>query len=278
VDPVQIDPYTTLGVREDASPEVVARAYHRLAKELHPDLRGEATAQRMREVNAAWDILSDPNKRAAWGRGQQVVAAGSHWAPRTAAARPSSLWAERPAGAEARPEAIYPRRPHVEDRRWTDSPWLVGAIAPAIVVAVLVIAGILSAGDRQTLADRFEGFRTQEAFPLLNRAVAGSAVRVTFGMGGFVGYDLLADGSPASTDYACENGATGAPDIQATANVSSSSFAYSPAGHTYVYTWKTESSWVGTCRELTFAFRDGSSRSALFDFRPAAAGFPSAVR
>src|SRR5438034_7970504 len=71
-----IDPYATLGVAREATPAQIARAYRQLAKELHPDLRGDATGERMREVNAAWEILSDPGKRAAWDRGQPVVAAG----------------------------------------------------------------------------------------------------------------------------------------------------------------------------------------------------------
>src|SRR5438876_6296690 len=100
-----IDPYAALGVGRDASPAQVARAYHRLAKELHPDLRGDATGERMREVNAAWEILSDPGKRAAWERGQPVVAAGAHWTPASAGLRPVSS----PSSAEWTPER-RPRR------------------------------------------------------------------------------------------------------------------------------------------------------------------------
>jgi hypothetical protein len=180
VDPVQIDPYATLGVGREASAAEIARAYHRLAKALHPDLRGEATAGRMREVNAAWEILSDPGKRAAWGRGQQVVAAGSHWTPQrtppAAAVRSAGTgrWTAWPDERRGRVEAAYPPRPRPGERRRTDSPWLVAAIGPAIIVAILIVAAILSVGDSHGMADRFEGFRTQEAFPVLNRAVAGT--------------------------------------------------------------------------------------------------------
>ena len=76
-----IDPYATLGVGREATPAQIARAYRQLAKELHPDLRGDATGERMRAVNAAWEILSDPGKRTAWDRGQPVEAAGAHWTP-----------------------------------------------------------------------------------------------------------------------------------------------------------------------------------------------------
>ena len=96
-----IDPYATLGVGRDASPAQVARAYHRLAKELHPDLRGDATGERMREVNAAWEILSDPGKRAAWERGQPVVALDGDECARSAS--PPRPGAGRPRGSHPPP-------------------------------------------------------------------------------------------------------------------------------------------------------------------------------
>ena len=264
-----IDPYATLRVGRGASPAQVARAYHRLAKELHPDLRGDATGDRMREVNAAWEILSDPDKRAAWDRGQPVVAAGAHWTPASAGVRSDSVGSSTEWAPERRPRryAAYPPRPRPGERRLTDSPWLAGAVALAAIVAILVGAGIFSVGDRRTLADRFEGFQAQVPVPFLNRAVAGTAIRLSFGLGGFEGYDLLADGSPASRYYPCENGAPGPADVQAAVDATSSSFAYYPTNHSYTYIWKTEASWAGSCRELIFTFRDASSRRVLFDFR-----------
>lgn len=60
------DPYDVLGVKRDASGEEIKQAYRRLAKKLHPDLNpDDAEAQdRFKEVNAAYDVLSDPDKRA----------------------------------------------------------------------------------------------------------------------------------------------------------------------------------------------------------------------
>ena len=269
MDPGQIDPYATLGVARGATPAQIARAYRRLAKELHPDRGGDATGVRMREVNAAWEILSHPDKRSAWERGQPVVAAGAHWTPAATRVRPMPGESSTEWTPERRPRryAAYPPRPRPGERRLTDSPWLVGTVALAVVVAVLVAAGIFGVGGRRTLADRFEGFQAQAAFPVLNHAVAGTAVRITFGMGGFEGYDLLAEGSPISRYYACENGTEGPADVQAGIDASASSLVYGPTTHSYVYTWKTDASWAGSCRELTFTFRDTSSRSVLFDFR-----------
>ncbi|MET1071057.1 MAG: DnaJ domain-containing protein, partial [Umezawaea sp.] len=58
------DYYGILGVGRDAGPDEIKRAYRRLARELHPDVNPDAAAQeRFREVSAAYEVLSDPEKR-----------------------------------------------------------------------------------------------------------------------------------------------------------------------------------------------------------------------
>src|SRR5437660_1510481 len=58
------DYYGTLGVAADAGPDEIKRAYRRLARELHPDVNPDPAAQeRFREVSAAYEVLSDPEKR-----------------------------------------------------------------------------------------------------------------------------------------------------------------------------------------------------------------------
>src|SRR5437773_2458566 len=125
-----LDPYATLGVARSATIAQISRAYHRLAKELHPDLRGEGTAQRMREVNAAWEILSDPGKRSSWDRGQAVMAAGVHWTPATRPMRQPrhEEFADWPAQRLPRRYAVYPPRPRADELLSSDSPWLVGGL------------------------------------------------------------------------------------------------------------------------------------------------------
>jgi hypothetical protein len=54
---VSIDPFTVLGVAPDASAEEVAAAYRGLAKQWHPDHAGSDGAERMAEINAAYDLL-----------------------------------------------------------------------------------------------------------------------------------------------------------------------------------------------------------------------------
>ena len=67
-----VDPYEVLGVRRDASQKDIQKAYRRLAKKLHPDLNpGNAEAeQQFKDVAAAYDLLSDPEKRARFDRGE----------------------------------------------------------------------------------------------------------------------------------------------------------------------------------------------------------------
>jgi curved DNA-binding protein len=69
------DYYQTLGVTRDATAEDLKKAFRKLARKYHPDVSKEADAEkRMREVNEAYTVLSDPEKRAAYdqlGRGYQ---------------------------------------------------------------------------------------------------------------------------------------------------------------------------------------------------------------
>jgi molecular chaperone DnaJ len=58
------DPYETLGVSRDADAATIKKAYRRLARELHPDVNPDpATQDRFKDVSAAYEILSDPEKR-----------------------------------------------------------------------------------------------------------------------------------------------------------------------------------------------------------------------
>jgi DnaJ-class molecular chaperone len=66
------DPYDILGVRRGDSDETIRKAYRKLAKRHHPDLnpgKPEA-AERFKVINAANALLSDPDKRARFDRGE----------------------------------------------------------------------------------------------------------------------------------------------------------------------------------------------------------------
>ena len=66
------DPYTILGVARDTSQDDIRKSYRRLAKKLHPDLNpgNREAEQQFKEVTAAYDILSDPEKRGRFDRGE----------------------------------------------------------------------------------------------------------------------------------------------------------------------------------------------------------------
>lgn len=58
------NPYQTLGVNRDATADEIKRAYRKLAGQHHPDRGGDTRT--FQEIQAAYDTLSDPNKRAAY--------------------------------------------------------------------------------------------------------------------------------------------------------------------------------------------------------------------
>lgn len=76
------DPYEILGVKRDASADEIRSAYRKLAKLHHPDLNpGKKEAEeRFKQVSAAYDLLSDKEKRARFDRGE-IDASGAERAP-----------------------------------------------------------------------------------------------------------------------------------------------------------------------------------------------------
>ncbi|HLZ78250.1 MAG TPA: J domain-containing protein [Sphingomonas sp.] len=76
------DPYQTLGVARSADEAAIKKAYRKLAKELHPDRNTDnpQAAERFSKVTAAYDLLSDKDKRARFDRGE-IDADGNPKAP-----------------------------------------------------------------------------------------------------------------------------------------------------------------------------------------------------
>ncbi len=66
------DPYDVLGVQKNASPASIKSAFRKLAKKLHPDANknDQKSAAKFAELNAAYEIVGDEDKRKAFDRGE----------------------------------------------------------------------------------------------------------------------------------------------------------------------------------------------------------------
>ncbi|MCW7537947.1 DnaJ domain-containing protein [Aquabacterium sp. A7-Y] len=81
------DYYAILGVDRDASAEDIKRAYRRQARKFHPDVSQETGAEaRFKEVAEAYEVLKDPEKRAAYDN------AGRRWQQRGPSGEPPPDW------------------------------------------------------------------------------------------------------------------------------------------------------------------------------------------
>jgi DnaJ-class molecular chaperone len=66
------DYYAILGVSENASIDEIKKAYRRLAKQYHPDKAGPEYQEKFKEINEAYEVLSDPEKRKQYDRARKV--------------------------------------------------------------------------------------------------------------------------------------------------------------------------------------------------------------
>ena len=139
------DPYKVLQVDPEAEDEVIAAAYRRLARKYHPDTAaGADSVGRMEAINAAWEVLGDPKRRAAHDRQRAVEAAISRSGPAGGQAETgaSGSWPSPPSGATqargastppnaragTRPPGAPPRSPEPErvSRDWSSGRSSVG--------------------------------------------------------------------------------------------------------------------------------------------------------
>lgn len=74
------NPYEVLGVARDASDSDIKKAYHKLVMKYHPDRNPDSkeAEEKFKEVNNAFDILKDPQKRAAYDRFGDAAFAGGN--------------------------------------------------------------------------------------------------------------------------------------------------------------------------------------------------------
>ncbi|PYS99960.1 MAG: hypothetical protein DMF65_09085 [Acidobacteria bacterium] len=95
---------------------------------------------------------------------------------------------------------------------------------------------------------------------------AGRAIPVKFSLSGNKGLGIFAPNSPVSGPIAC-NSSANATDLTDTVTAGNSSLSYDAGSDQYIYVWKTDASWAGTCRQLVVQLNDGSIHTANFRFR-----------
>ena len=119
----------------------------------------------------------------------------------------------------------------------------------------------------EVLPYNFTGFFSPiDNLPAFNEMKAGQAAPVKFSLGGDQGLNIFAAGSPSSIQISCTSSDPVLP-VEETETAGNSSLTYDSTSNQYKYTWKTESSWKNTCRQLTVTLRDGTVHVAKFKFK-----------
>ena len=76
------DYYKAMGVARDATPDEIKKAHRKLARKYHPDVSKEKNAEaRFKEISEAYEVLRDPEKRAAYDRLGANWQAGQEFRP-----------------------------------------------------------------------------------------------------------------------------------------------------------------------------------------------------
>jgi hypothetical protein len=154
--------YEVLQVSPHASQEVIHGAYRALARTCHPDLNASAAAaQRMAELNAAFDVLGDSQRRAQYDL-QQLRSSRKPLGvqPVSSAARRGTLPARSPRRLEAE------RTPVSRQRTWAS---LVLAMSVVLLLVLLLwVVSVLLDDDPSPYA-LSPGPRTATVASVLNR-------------------------------------------------------------------------------------------------------------
>ncbi|MCW5879729.1 MAG: J domain-containing protein [Anaerolineae bacterium] len=126
------DLYAILGVAANATPDQIEAAYRTLARQYHPDVnRAPEAADRMRDINAAYRVLRDPQRRAEYDRTRLLT-------QRAAAPERRAEWqdfaafeARRPPPPTAPPTASAPR---------VSMPLIVGGVLVLLLASLALVA------------------------------------------------------------------------------------------------------------------------------------------
>src|SRR5438874_3612824 len=138
------DLYRTLSVEPQADPEAIRAAYRRMARVYHPDLTTDpSAAERMRVINAAYAVLSDPRRRAAYDARRAYTVLS------VPAVRPAP--ASRAASYSAAPQAVA--SPAAASQRTVDVPIVVLCVILVLTVLATVALAALP-GQQSFLTSR----------------------------------------------------------------------------------------------------------------------------
>jgi hypothetical protein len=134
----QLNLYEVLQVSAKASPEVVHAAYRALAREYHPDVNDTPQAARMmRQLNAAYRVLSDPQRRAKYDAQRAHL-----WRVRSAANGVRSSVTSVTGSAPATVTTPSGRR-IVQPSGYVKPVWRVGRLAALVLVLMLTMGAML---------------------------------------------------------------------------------------------------------------------------------------
>jgi hypothetical protein len=100
---------------------------------------------------------------------------------------------------------------------------------------------------------------------VFNVVKAGQAIPMKFNLGGNQGLNIFRSGYPLSARVPCE--ATSPTDlIEETVTAGGSSLTYDSLANQYIYVWKTDKGWAGTCRVFDLGLNDNTTHLAYFKF------------
>ena len=127
--------------------------------------------------------------------------------------------------------------------------------------------GTGSSSASHSVIFNFSGFLPPiEPWPSLTAANAGMSISVRFGLGGDKGLDIFMSGYPQDGAIDCETGQT-LGGVQPSSQAGKSSLTYDPLNSQYIYVWKTDKAWSGSCRQFSIQLVDGMTYSANFKLK-----------